>query len=426
MAGAGVDRYRPGGLRAWTGPGGSIPPAPSLQAPCSGPSERSSGLVPLPNTPRQFCPELESGPDPLPTTVQDSETNVDPPEADPPQRPARSTPHANIRDRILQALYSTDDDLLRTQAEKIKDCGDCMSIRAKSDGGFYLCRDRCRARLCPECSHQRGRVAAERIEHVLKAADDVRHLTLTLRSQDAPLAAQLDILTASFRRLRQTATWRTHCRGAIGSIQITRNAKSGLWHPHLHILVDGVYWPHAEIMAAWAKASGGSDILLIKPVHSRSKHAAYIARYVTAPNEIAAWPTEAICEYARASRSRRTLITCGSMHGQGLPPKETDNEDVQSHHACYLHHLRRGVAAAWPDAIKAVRWLGVLLPNAIRVLPRLSEDDASPVDGDPPPAPKALADLLAYIDRRNGVPPPPPQARRIKPPWLPGLYDHDD
>ncbi|GAJ25004.1 unnamed protein product, partial [marine sediment metagenome] len=45
--------------------------------------------------------------------------------------------------------------------------------------------------------------------------------------------------------------WSRHVRGFIWAIEITYNADDDTWHPHIHILFDGTYWPWPALKDAW-------------------------------------------------------------------------------------------------------------------------------------------------------------------------------
>lgn len=328
----------------------------------------------------------------------------------------------SARQRLISLLAASCDDADRRMASRIAECSRHPCLRHTASGRVYLSRDRCRCRHCPACSRLRAARAADRILHALRQADDLRLLTLTLASQDAPLAEQLDHLTASWRRLRQQRSWRVHCRGAIGTIQLTWSAERMQWHPHLHVIIDGDYWPQPQIVDAWKRASGGSTIIDIRPVRSRSAHARYIARYVVSPDGLGEWPGDVVMEYVHAMRSRRAIISCGTMHGCGLPTRDTDDEPSPSAHLLSLRVLARGLRAGNGDAAAVRTWLVAHDPVAAACLPvppgpaRAIHPDAAGWTTD------RVVATCTRLTVHDGIPPPTPPP---PPPLLtdPSLYD---
>ena len=145
-------------------------------------------------------------------------------------------------------------------------------------------------------------------------ADSLRFLTLTVRSNEKPLAEQLDDLYGWYRELRRRKAWKRHVRGAIATVEITRNEETGEWHPHLHVICDGEFWHQRDISIEWGEVTGGSTIVDIRRINKRSSVARYIAKYASKPANMDGWPPEAICEYAAGVHRRRMLITSGRMH----------------------------------------------------------------------------------------------------------------
>lgn len=272
----------------------------------------------------------------LPTSVQGSETTVDALRksgvvctaaelAERKRRPlwATTPPQARMhsrnrpqRETILVALNESDDPALRRRTRRIEACCVCPLFCLDSKGGVAVAPGFCRDRMCPTCAAIRGRQVQQRVRSAIASMDQVRFLTLTIADSDAPLEEQLDHLYASFRRLRQQKVWAAHVRGGVAVLENTRNPKTGRYHPHLHVLIDGVYFPHDVIRSAWREATGDSSIVHIVAVHSRDAAARYISTYVAKPADVLQWPAESIREYASALHGRRLVVAFGSMHGK--------------------------------------------------------------------------------------------------------------
>jgi len=172
-------------------------------------------------------------------------------------------------------------------------------------------------------------------------ADGLRFLTLTLKHSDAPLRDQLDRLYRCYRELRRHPSYRAHVWGGIATLEVERNAETGQFHPHLHILIDGTYWPHPSLKAAWHQVTGDSFIAHIKAVPSRLKIARYIAKYASKPAKLDTWPPHAVREFAAAIHRRRLVIATGNMHASKLDGDDEPEQDRVEGQRIPLHALER-------------------------------------------------------------------------------------
>lgn len=361
----------------------------------------------------------------LPTSVQPLETPVDPSASTRLERPPWITRTNPIVEQICTAFRTSRNPHHHKRASKLQACCRFPAIRVRPNGEPFFSAGRCRDRLCPTCSACRSREVAERVNHLVSKAPQLRLLTLTLRSTSSPLQQQLDHLTSSFRRLRQTSTWATYCRASVATIQITLNQETNQWHPHLHALIEGNYMPHPEVKAAWCKATGGSDIVDIRPVHDRATTTTYIARYVASPNDITEYPLEAIREYADALHCRRTVITTGEWHNVGLPPRDNDPQEGPSSELLPLCIIAWGLRNDRWEAKALWSWLRAKMPASVYFLPQYPGGEPPPLSPTTtneftttvPTVAKRLADLYW-----NGPKQPPTSTRRTPPaPFLP--YD---
>ena len=45
--------------------------------------------------------------------------------------------------------------------------------------------------------------------------------------------------------------------GSIAVLEVTYNKRNRTWHPHLKVLIEGEYFPFAELNLAWKNATEG-------------------------------------------------------------------------------------------------------------------------------------------------------------------------
>ena len=209
----------------------------------------------------------------------------------------------------------------------------------------------------------------DRAARAAATLDSPRFLTLTMPAVDAPLREQLRGMRQALARLRRAPAWTSRVRGGLYSVQITRNTRTGKWHPHLHCIIDGEYFPHDEIREAWRFALNctagpwsiaATDPLIvdIRAIPSREKAARYIARYVCSPNDIASWGNEAILEYANAVKGMRMLTLFGSLHGMSVADADNEETSEQGEFVTTLECIERDARAGDDETITAAWILG--------------------------------------------------------------------
>lgn len=239
-------------------------------------------------------------------------------------------------------------------------CTGAMVMRDRSTGQIVSVPGHCNSRICPTCSRRRADTIRDRVAEVSRDLDSPRLITLTIRTAPGvPLADAIRHLRESFKRLRQQKAWKSHIRGGITVMEITRNAQTGAWHPHLHILADGVYWRQADLSQCWEVASGGSRIVDIRMIRSRKAAAEYVSKYVGKHPVRDQWPDSAAVEWVMAMAGQRVCQTFGCCHGRRLT-----REKVERPLGC--EHLA-SLAAIWHDAThgdiraqriqRGLRWL---------------------------------------------------------------------
>lgn len=230
------------------------------------------------------------------------------------------------RARIIDALSETEDHQACRLAERINGCCACPMILVSPSGDVRLSLQRCRCRMCPTCARARSIDAAARVTQLVREMNAPRMLTLTLKSTDTPLADQIDRLLDSARTLRRSKSWGNHVLGGVSTIEVTRDAETGRWHPHLHLLVDGTYYPQPQLKADWLKVTGDSYVVDVRKVHDATQAGRYVAAYMCKHGQVSSWPNAAIREFADAMHGRRMVQTFGQSHGVECDAKPRDEQ----------------------------------------------------------------------------------------------------
>jgi len=245
-----------------------------------------------------------------------------------------------IRRRLYTAWHRSGDDQLAKRAERLNMCCASPMVQKGVDGASKTRMMRCRDRLCPLCAIKRSERLGSQLVAAVSKMDDPRHIVLTAPAVPDFLREQIDGLRHAFRALRRSDQWSGTQRGGVYSIEVTLNKKTGLWHPHLHIITDGEYIAQNTLVDEWRRALQTSGIwsevrddqavvVWIERVGNRRRLADYIGKYVAKPAELESWPEDALCEYAVAMRGARLVHAFGSLHGMKLESDDEPNEQAE-------------------------------------------------------------------------------------------------
>lgn len=202
-------------------------------------------------------------------------------------------------------------------ASRLDACRRVRAYRDAGCGAYLVRPDSCRVRLCPDCERARAGRMVLRVREIADAMAAPAFWTLPIRNVD-DLAAGVDVLLDAFATLRRRALFAggpcrspvhvcrtvperrngnptgrlvraahpphraaagTACRcprcyrrpkgraagcavcrhraipGGVYTLEVTRNAARGDWHPHLHVLMDAPWIEHAEMREQWARAT---------------------------------------------------------------------------------------------------------------------------------------------------------------------------
>lgn len=220
------------------------------------------------------------------------------------------------RERWIAALHQSYNTM--KLASRLQTCGrNAWVERCARTGATRVVAPACKLRFCPRCSRIHARRTGARLKTwaasvELSSSLRLRLITLTLLSTDSPLDDQLKRLYSSYRRLRQRSLWKNATIGAIAVLQVTYNAESARWHPHLHVIQHGRFIDYRQLGKAWEKASKGSTIVDIREVRTAQRAADYVTRYVARPlDDDPNIPPERLREYVIGTKGRRLLVASG-------------------------------------------------------------------------------------------------------------------
>jgi len=265
------------------------------------------------------------------------------------------------RKRVYNALVATCAGNNRIGA--FQACGSGYWVLRKKDDHrtIKVVHDYCHDRFCEACGYLRQETIRTNLR--TKLGDNPhRFLTLTLKSDGETLKELLDKLLKCFKRLRSTTFWKEKVHGGAAFIEVTANAESRNWHPHIHAIIDGKWLDQSVLRKLWHSITGDSYVLDIRLIRDRKSVANYISKYATKP-----LPTKIVMdgvlleEAVDALRGRKLCYTFGLWskwrllkplgdeewetvcHANELPFRIKDDDDYPSQiHAGILAMIEHG------------------------------------------------------------------------------------
>lgn len=281
-----------------------------------------------------------------PVTPQQNWTNVyriedDPAcQLEPLETSEISRPRFSYRDHLalefpskmaaVEQMYSTIDGLdNKNYFLRLVNCRSlAMFQRNEETGKVRVTSEHCGLRWCPLCAKTRqGRITNEVSSWFEKVHKPVL-LTLTLKHTTAPLKHQVFFLYKDFKKLRNRKLFRKSSKGGIWFFHIKRSISDGLWHPHLHCLMDSDWIDKMKLSALWSKVTGGSHVIHIKTVENPHNSVGHAARYSSEPCDLSTLSESDGQEVYYAMHGKRLCGTWGSGRTMNLrKPKDPESHE---------------------------------------------------------------------------------------------------
>lgn len=154
------------------------------------------------------------------------------------ERPWREKKMAN---ELLSVAYEALD---HSKAERLRECASVLVFNVDQTGNKHLHgMTSCRVRLCPLCQWRRSlRVYQDMLAVVdyLNQNGSYRYALLTLTVENcsgSELRSTLDMMMRGINLMFQRAEVKKAVKGWYRGLEITRNADTGMYHPHVHLLL---------------------------------------------------------------------------------------------------------------------------------------------------------------------------------------------
>jgi Replication protein len=245
----------------------------------------------------------------------------------------------------------------------------------------------CHDRWCAACGRQRRQRLAAALSAQIPKSKTLA-LVLTPKSQPGPLGPALTSLVKNFATLRRRKWWSSRVAGGAWVAEMTYNATTKQWHPHLHILVHASWLQLQEFSAEWHKVTGDSHRVHVSLVRDSHSHHAVreLCKYV---GKIAhrSWEhDQALLAHAmKALHGRRLEGSFGSWKHVNLQQPLPGNEKSVWVFWGTLDHLYALSSKSHEEARAILKSLLSGEPCAIR--PACAALDDTALQARPPPHP---------------------------------------
>ena len=210
---------------------------------------------------------------------------------------------------------------------QILECRTNPIFKRNSETGLVkVLSDRCGLRWCPLCAKSRQAVITIEAEKWFKKVSKPVLITLTLKHSKNSLKNQINILYKSFNKLRNRQFFKKRSRGGIWFFHIKRSKTDGLWHPHLHCLMDSDFMDKKALSDLWCKITKGSFIVHIKGITNPANSVSHAARYSAKPANLKDHDFADTLELFYALKGKRICGTWGTGRTMDLRKKRVDEK----------------------------------------------------------------------------------------------------
>jgi hypothetical protein len=176
-------------------------------------------------------------------------------------------------------------------------------------------------------------------------------MTLTINTDGLSLKQSLRKLGSAWQKLRRRKRWSELVTGGLAVLEVTYRETTERWHPHLHVLFEGDYFPHSELRPLWLACTGDSFIVDVRSVRNQDEAARYLAKYVGKSVDGSVWRDPDRLREAIAALHGRKLVTAfgGWADLHLTEPPQDDTEWVV---VCPADSLLAAIRAGRKDAIE--------------------------------------------------------------------------
>lgn len=243
------------------------------------------------------------------------------------------------RERVYRVLQTIGHDPMRVHRFAHCGAGAWVQRAIGEKTKFRVISAKCHDRFCEACQREKRLKISRNLMSKLPDGR-VRFVTLTLRSSATPLDQQIDRMLKAFAKMRRGRRLSKCFVGGIWFLEVTKNAKTNLWHPHVHCLVQGDYIPLDLLRLEWHRCTGDSYIVDVRDIKHVKEVCGYVTKYAAKAVNLAALQSEAdLAEAMAVFRGQRMFAAFGTW--VRLKLSATCESDVEWEYYERLATIRR-------------------------------------------------------------------------------------
>jgi hypothetical protein len=222
--------------------------------------------------------------------------------------------------------------------KRVQSCGDYLVFR------HYFTVDRVRLHgaklcmkhlLCPLCAIRRGakylKAYLVKFQALQEQNPNLKAYLVTLTVKDGPdLAERFKHLFKSQHELwkrkgRGRGSVLDGVAGAVWSYEVKRGKGSGVWHPHLHMIVLAESHPDQQQLAAeWHNITGDSFVVDVRPISQDDPASGFVEVFKYAVKFSEQEPADTVHAWVTLA-SKRLIGSAGLFRGVEVPESLLDD-----------------------------------------------------------------------------------------------------
>lgn len=228
---------------------------------------------------------------------------------------------------------------------RLSECGVFIHVNKCSCcqfGDRFTGFQECGVKTCPYAQQKKSQKQFHKVKGLMGLMKEPRFMTLSIKHGAGDrLADLLKKIVDSFNKLKRRVDFKRRVRGGLITLEISWHPSNG-WHPHIHCIYDGDFFPQRELSELWFKVTKDSNIVDVRAVDEKaiSETSKYLAKPSTfiyehekkrvgkgwkyeivrdENGELVKRPFEIqkclVREFIEATRNFRTLRPFGYLHG---------------------------------------------------------------------------------------------------------------
>ena len=242
------------------------------------------------------------------------------------------------------------DDYYDKKGVRLENCSTYLAF-AKIEGKYKMVKTNlCRVRLCPMCAYKRSlavyRNTRQIYDYLLENEPHSKFLfiTLTIRNVDrARLKSALDALNKGFQNIVRQKAFKKIALGTLRTIEITYNKNTGMYHPHIHVLLHTStelyagrnYITQEKLSQMWASAAGITEYIPVVDIRAfkanTKRELAEVAKYSVKPSDYLNTPDSVLITLDDILHKRHLLSLSGSFKRAKAALKIKDMEEKEEY-----------------------------------------------------------------------------------------------